>query len=55
MRRRRKRKKLTFVGTLLELLVVVGALDEVDNRLSQLGAGKRVRLGVCFGLRGGRR
>jgi len=38
----------TLIGSLLELLVVGRLLDQVQDRLGQLGAGQRKGLGVHF-------
>lgn len=37
-----------FVGSLSELLVVVGLLNEVEDCGSQVRFGERVSLGRCF-------
>ena len=40
---------LTFIGSLLDLLVVGGLLQEVEDGTSQLGVSQRVGFGVhCF-------
>jgi hypothetical protein len=41
----------TLIGTLAELLVAGGLLDEVEDGLGQFVGGKRVRLGVDIGGR----